>query len=160
MKILILSDSHGVTKLMETVVAKHAAHVACVMFLGDYESDCKKIAGRFQNLTFHIVPGNCDFYSGLPRELTLEMGGKRFWLTHGDRFGVKSGYGRIRSAAVDKGANICLFGHTHAPIVFEENGILFLNPGSISQPRGDLGKSYAVVDIVGGAVLAKLIEAK
>ena len=145
---------------MESVVAKHAAHVACVLFLGDYVNDCKKVASKFQNLPFHIVPGNCDFYSDLPKELALEKSGKKIWLTHGDRFGVKSGYGRIKSAAAARGANICMFGHTHAPIVFEENGILFLNPGSISQPRGNMGKSYAVVEIVGEAALAKLIEAK
>ena len=159
MKILVLSDSHGVTKLMADVVAKFEDEVACTLFLGDYLRDIEKIAGKFRGMTFHAVPGNCDFFSDLSRELTVEVGGKKIWMTHGDHFGVKSGYGRIESAAAVRGADICLFGHSHIPIVYEKNGILFLNPGSITEPRGPKRKSYAIVEILNGAVLPKIIEA-
>lgn len=158
MKILILSDSHGVTKLMVDVVAKYANEIVCTIFLGDYLRDIEKIADKFQNMVFHMVPGNCDFYSNLPKELTIEIGSKKIWMTHGDCFGVKSGYERIESAAAARGAGICLFGHSHKPIVFEKNGILFLNPGSITEPRGRERKSYAVVEILNGVVLSKVIE--
>ena len=158
MKILVLSDSHGVTKLMSDVVAKHAPHVACTLFLGDYLRDIEKVSGNFPKMAFHVVPGNCDFYSELPRELTVELGGKKVWMTHGDRFGVKSGNGRIESAAAARGADICLFGHSHMPITYEKNGILFLNPGSITEPRGPRGRSYAVIEILSNAVLPKIIE--
>jgi putative phosphoesterase len=158
MKILILSDSHGVTKLMADIIAKHRNHAACTLFLGDYLRDIKIVAGNFPNMIFHAVPGNCDFSSNLPRELTIEAGGKKIWMSHGDHFGVKNGYGRIEAAALARRADICLFGHSHIPIAYEKNGILFLNPGSITEPRGQGGKSYAVVEILGKAVLPKIIE--
>ena len=159
MKILVLSDSHGVTKLMSDVVAKHANYVAFTLFLGDYLRDIEKVAGNFPKMVFHVVPGNCDFYSELPRELTVELGGKKVWMTHGDRFSVKTDYGHIESAAAARRADICLFGHSHVPIAYEKNGILFLNPGSITEPRGPKGKSYAIVEILDDAVMSKIIEA-
>jgi len=159
MKILVLSDSHGVTQLMEDVVRKHVNDVACVLFLGDCLEDCEKIASKFQSATFHVVPGNCDYCSDLPKELMIKVGSKRILMCHGHNHSVKMNYDRIISFATAKRADICLFGHTHVPISFEKNGILFLNPGSIAEPRGTKRKSYAVVEILGDAVLSKIIEA-
>ncbi|MDR2183130.1 MAG: YfcE family phosphodiesterase [Clostridiales bacterium] len=158
MKILVFSDSHGVTKLMMDIVGNYAENLACVMFLGDYLRDIEKVSSKFQDITFHAVPGNCDFYSNLSRELTLEADGKKIWLTHGDRFGVKSGYAHIEAAAAARGADICLFGHSHKPIVYEKKGTVFLNPGSITEPRGPKRKSYAVLEIFDGEVFPKIVE--
>jgi len=155
MKILALSDSHGVIKPMANVVKKYGNNVACTLFLGDYVVDFEKVA---ESTAFHMVPGNCDFYSTLPQELTIELGGKKIWMSHGNRLGVKSGYDKIIAAAEARKVNICLFGHTHVPVVFKKNGILFLNPGSISEPRGLKRKSYAIIDITDLGVLAKVIE--
>ncbi|MCL2573379.1 MAG: metallophosphoesterase [Defluviitaleaceae bacterium] len=160
MKILVLSDSHGITGLMADVVAKHANDMACVLFLGDYERDCDEISQKFSNLVFYVVPGNCDFSSDLPEELTLEMGGKKIWMTHGHYYGVKSGHERVQAAAEARGVDVCLYGHSHVAETFNKNGILFLNPGSISEPRGYGGKSYAVLEILGDVVLSKIIEVK
>jgi len=158
MKILVLSDSHGIIGQMERVVAKMEPHVACVMFLGDYLRDIERVANNFPDVIFHWVPGNCDFMSDAPRELMVEIAGKKVWMSHGDRFGVKSSYGHIEAAAATRGADICLFGHSHIASSYEKNGILFLNPGSISEPRGPKGKSYAVVEILGNVVLSKVVE--
>ena len=161
MKILIFSDSHGATKLMAQIVAKLAEHINCVMFLGDELRDINRVASDFPSLAFYMVPGNCDFSSSLPKELIAEAGGKRFFLTHGDRFGIKSGYERIEAAAAAAKADVCLFGHTHVPIVYEKNGIVFLNPGSITEPRGARGKTYAVIEILNNTntILPKIIDA-
>ncbi|MCL2377067.1 MAG: metallophosphoesterase [Defluviitaleaceae bacterium] len=159
MKILVLSDSHGVTRLMEDVVAKHANDVACVMFLGDCLEDCEKVASKFQDMAFHMVPGNCDYHSHLPDELLIKLGDKKIWICHGHNHNLRIGYDGIVSFATAKRADICLFGHTHVPVVFEKNGIVFLNPGSITEPRGTKRKSYAVVEILGNTVLPKIIEA-
>jgi len=158
MKILILSDSHGVTHLMEDVVRKHINDMVCVMFLGDYLEDCRQIESKFPNAAFHMVPGNCDYYSNLPKELLIEVGSKRILMCHGHNHSVKVNYDRIISFATAKRADICLFGHTHVPVSFQKNGILFLNPGSIAEPRGTKRKSYAVVEILGDVVLSKIIE--
>jgi len=157
MKILILGDSHGRTRLMADVVKKHKANVACVLFLGDNAADVYDFAADFDR-PIHAVAGNCDFDDEFPREITLDVGGKRIWMSHGDAYSVKYDYDTIEAAAIARGADICLFGHTHDPIVLEKNGILFVNPGSISEPRGRRGKSYAVLEILGDKCLAKIIE--
>ena len=175
MKIMVLSDSHGKIDLMADVVLKHAGDSAGdsvgntakgiehVFFLGDYISDCTKLIERLKphklKLSYHMVPGNCDYYSSEPLELLLDFKGKKFWLLHGHKYDVKHDYSSLIHAAISKGADVCLFGHSHVPLQFEKNGILFLNPGSISQPRGTLGKSYAILEILDNAVLANIIEA-
>ena len=41
-----------------------------------------------------------------------------------------------------------LFGHTHVPCVEEQEGILFVNPGSLTYPRQEGHKSsYAIMEI-------------
>ena len=155
MKLLVLSDSHGDTGLMRQVVQKFNGIASCILFLGDYARDSKAL--KFDG-PIYVVLGNCDFVPEHPREQLLNLGGKTIWMCHGDRFGVKAGYDRITAAAAQRNADICLFGHTHAPTSFVKNGILFLNPGSISEPRGLKWKSYAVIEIVGEDVLPNIIE--
>jgi len=158
MKILILSDSHGKTRQMADVVRKHRDNVECVLFLGDCADDIKAFSADFSG-QIHAVAGNCDFLSPMPREMTLEMKtGHRIWMTHGDKFNVKLNLNKIQASAAGRGADICLFGHTHDAVVMEKNGILFINPGSISEPRGRWGKSYAMLEIIGKDCLAKIIE--
>ena len=56
-------------------------------------------------------------------------------MTHGHNYYVNSRKDMIRSAAVQRGARIALFGHTHVPYLEEQEGILIANPGSLSLPR-------------------------
>lgn len=158
MKILVLSDSHGIKTLMAQVAEKFNNTAACLLFLGDNAADCRALENVYKN-PIHIVAGNCDFNSPHPKELILEINGKKIWMTHGDTFGVKSGRGKIAAAAKARDAHICLFGHTHTPAEFYENGIYFLNPGSISEPRGRMGRSYAILEIIGSNILTKIVEA-
>ena len=50
--------------------------------------------------------------------------------------------------AQEENADICLYGHLHIPDAWMEGKTLFLNPGSISQPRGLITERlYAKVEI-------------
>ena len=44
-------------------------------------------------------------------------------------------------------ADIAIFGHTHTPLCIEEEGILYLNPGSVSLPRQVTYRSIVILDI-------------
>lgn len=158
MKILVISDSHGRTTLMEQVVRQHLHEIEAVCFLGDILRDVAKLQDIFPNLLIHAVPGNCDFGSTKEQVLTVELGGVKILLTHGHLHGVKRNYNTITAYATEMGVSACFFGHSHVPVVFEKNGITFLNPGSITEPRGDLGKSYALVEITNGQVKPTIIE--
>jgi len=158
-KILVFSDSHGRTDLMESITRHHVQDISAVCFLGDVLRDQAKLQNAFPNLDIYAVPGNCDLGSRLEPVQVVELGGVKILLTHGHLHGVKRGYGTIAAYAAEVGVNACFFGHSHVPIVFEEGGIIFLNPGSITQPRGSMGKSYAMVEIAEGRVLPTLLDA-
>ena len=56
------------------------------------------------------------------------------------------------------GANVVLFGHTHVPLCLEEEGVLYLNPGSLTSPRGGSHASYAILEIEKGRAAATLMD--
>ena len=50
--------------------------------------------------------------------------------------------------AQEEEADICLYGHLHVPDAWKEGRTLFVNPGSISQPRGPIREClYAKIEI-------------
>ena len=54
-------------------------------------------------------------------------------------------YGIVEEAKA-RDCQAVFFGHTHKPVITEQNGVLALNPGSLSFPRQDGRKpSYAVL---------------
>jgi len=83
--------------------------------------------------------------------------GRRVLMCHGHLYHVGMGLSTIAQKARDMGANIVLFGHTHVPVNIEEKGILFLNPGSLTSPRGGSSRSYALLEIEKGKAAASLL---
>ena len=159
MKILVFSDSHGRTSLMESITKQYEAEIDAICFLGDVMRDYVKLREGFPHITTHAVPGNCDPSSKKERVQMVEIGGAKILLTHGHLHGVKRGYDTITAFANGLGADACFFGHSHVPVTFERDGVVFLNPGSITEPRGSMGKSFAVVTIEKGVITPEIIEA-
>lgn len=155
MKVLIFSDSHRHNGNMEAVIAR-LQDINHVLHLGDNSEDAEKMERAFPGRRFEWVSGNCDFSAG-PADKLLSLGGKKILITHGHTYGVKYGYQRITYTALEKEVDACFFGHTHLPAVFYENGVLFLNPGSISLPRDGQFPTYGVADIsengIGGSIV-------
>jgi hypothetical protein len=85
-------------------------------------------------------------------EFMLE--GKRFFMTHGHFFGVKTGKSRIINTAVSRGADVLLFGHTHRAHYSTRENLIIVNPGSIGSDE----KTYAVLEIKNGAVSCELMN--
>ena len=146
MELLIFSDSHGGAYQMEQALSRQVTRPGAICFLGDGLRDTEVLDDR--GVLLWTVRGNCDYgplFEDTPTERTVDLLGHRILLTHGHRFFVKSGYGALLSHAMELGADIVLFGHTHAPIslcveagerignfVTERETYLF-NPGSIGQ---------------------------
>ena len=53
---------------------------------------------------------------------------------------------KLRYKALEIGADIVLYGHTHIGKIDFEEGIWYINPGSASVPR-DGGRSFAIINI-------------
>ena len=141
MRFLIFSDTHGVRTPMKELYDRYPCDG--VIHLGDHIADARWLLERTNGHPVYQVLGNCDIGErGLEHQL-LELGGVKFLIMHGHRFGVKSGYGTALAAAKSMGAQVLLFGHTHQPIMERRDGILMLNPGSLRNPD----REYAIIEI-------------
>ena len=145
MKLLILSDSHGVLTNMERAVDETAPQM--ILHLGDCWQDGVRLHSRFPQIPFRQVPGNCDFRPDEPTELLLGVGGLRLLMCHGHTYGVKQSLLAAGLAAEERDLDLFLFGHTHRPLVDKRGKTLFLNPGSIG---ASVRPSYGVVYIEDG----------
>ena len=159
MKILVVSDSHGDAVALEKIIEANIHVVQHVFHLGDGCGDMDVFARRYPDVAFHVVSGNCDFTPlqsppNTPISLITNIAGKKILATHGHKYGVKTSYDRICYAALEAGADICLFGHTHNQTHFEFEGIHLLNPGAVFQ-RGK-APSYAIISLSGNMVCVKL----
>ncbi len=146
MRILVVSDTHRQNGNLCRVLAK-AGQADLLIHLGDVEGSedyIREVAG----CPVEMVAGNNDFFSCLPRELELELGGRRVLLTHGHYYNVSFTLERLREEAKERGFQIAMFGHTHRPVIDRSGPVDLINPGSLSYPRQDGRKpSYILMEI-------------
>ncbi|MCL2286444.1 MAG: YfcE family phosphodiesterase [Firmicutes bacterium] len=150
MKILLISDTHGmVTPLKNDVLPKYASEVQLVVHLGDYVRDLMGLRSSYPNLEMVGVGGSFESQEKAEHILTLgdDAGNRRLLFMHGHSVDVKTGLDRIMYYAQQKGVDACFFGHTHESVTFVNNGIFFMNPGSVAHPRGGLKGTIGLVSI-------------
>ena len=105
-----------------------------------------------------------NFLKSLPLKVERRIDGEDYFFVHGCPADPLYGYmfdfmpECMRNEIGGKvEANFLFFGHTHFPVYGEHEGIRYLNPGSVGQPRdGDPRASYAVIQE--GKVTLKRIE--
>ena len=140
-RILIFSDTHGdIKRCIETI--DNIRDVDLIIHLGDMVRDAISLEKLYPNIKFEYVSGNNDFYSSAESKLVVEFNGIKLFCCHGHQMSDISLY----EFATENDCDYVLTGHTHRGRVIKENGITFLNPGSISRPRD--GKfSYGIIEI-------------
>lgn len=146
MRVLIVSDTHGRHKNLDRAL-KIAGAIDVFIHLGDVEGgetyidavvECEK----------HIVRGNNDFFSDLPREEEFMLGPKRVFISHGHYYSVSLDPEEIKEEGRARKADIVMFGHTHRPYLDIREDITVLNPGSLSYPRQEGRKgSYLILEM-------------
>ncbi|ARF16288.1 metallophosphoesterase [Sporosarcina ureae] len=143
MKLLILSDSHGDLHTVEQIKSLQAD---AIFHCGDSELSATNplLNG------IHIVRGNCDNDDQLPATIVQKVGDETVFIVHGHEHDVKRSMLTLSYAAAEQQATIALFGHSHLYGAEMINGVLFVNPGSTTQPRGGREASYAVIEIADG----------
>ncbi|WP_391202304.1 metallophosphoesterase family protein [Psychrobacillus sp. L4] len=141
MKLLLMSDTHGDTKMMEQVMQVHQ-DVDAVIHCGDSELDFAYFEGK----SIHVVKGNCDVDPRFPNDVTFQVENETIYVTHGHLYQIKSTLMPIYYRAQEVQASVVFFGHSHLLGAEVNNGILFVNPGSLHLPRGRKEKSYAIVE--------------
>lgn len=147
MRILVVSDTHrkneNYFKLLERM-----GRLDMIIHCGDAEGSEYALT-QAADCPVQIVLGNNDFFSELPRELMLNIGQYKVWVTHGHNYYVSMTNKMLLEEARSRGADIVLFGHTHRPVIDKSmEGVTAVNPGSLSYPRQDGRRpSYALIDI-------------
>lgn len=164
MNILVASDTHGRYERLAEAIRRARPDV--LLFLGDGLRDLR--IPETEGLEVRAVCGNCDWYTGNPvPEARLEViGGVRIFLTHGHRYGVKWGLEKAVAAALQNGADVLLYGHTHIPFektlprghALEDGSVLqrpllVVCPGSLGEPP-DGRPAFATLTVRPSGVLA------
>ncbi len=158
MLIGLLSDTHG---LLDTAyrAIESMGPIDLLIHAGDHYRDAAKIAASV-NVPVHAVVGNCDSRTEGPEEKVLEVEGAVLYITHGHRYNVKISIYSLFSRAVELKADVVIYGHTHVPGYghtkvsgyTKKEGLLIINPGSVSKPRDDGRCSYGTLEIENGVI--------
>lgn len=150
---IVISDTHSDSVALARVITKAAALGATDIFsAGDLCPQGIELQTLVSTSPVEIIQvrGNCDSmytYDGLglrfpPLIVSRNIeDGRCIEMTHGDRI--------WEPQALTEG-DIFITGHTHVPHLYRDaEGIIHLNPGSISRPRNPEGASYAIIDKAG-----------
>lgn len=145
-RILVISDTHGQFLYLDKLHGR-IGRIDSVIHLGDIARDENHIRELFQ-CPLDMVMGNNDFFTDLPGEYTIRLGRHTALLTHGHTYSLYSGTDRLINRAKAVGADTVMFGHTHCPLIEAKQGVLLINPGSISRPR-QLGRhpTYVLLEL-------------
>jgi putative phosphoesterase len=155
MRIVVISDTHGHNKeIIEALSSTDRPDL--LIHLGDHVEDGEKISKIFE-LPIIIVKGNGDYGSSYKEDALVELAGKKFFITHGHKYRVSRSLDNLYYRALELGADIVLFGHTHVHINLLHDNIIILNPGSPSFPRGmSRTKTFGLIEI-GEKVEARIL---
>lgn len=144
MIIAVVSDTHRNGYIINKLKSK-IKNADVIIHLGDNVQDIEGLSKDFKGILIN-VRGNCDFLSTAKSERLENILGKRVFITHGHKYGVKYELDELQERARELEADIVLYGHTHESKVDFIEGIWYINPGSPSMPR-DGFPSYAVIEI-------------
>lgn len=162
MKILFISDIHGVPSTLEAAFAKgDALGYDVLALLGDvmYHGPRNGVPDFYDPLavaallnerksSIIAVRGNCDAevdqmlldFSITDDYRILDADGEKFFLTHGHIYNAS----RVPPAGT---SSVLVHGHTHIPECrVLECGLRLFNPGSVSLPKGGSARSFGYWD--------------
>lgn len=170
MKYLVLSDIHGGSAELQQALSFYDKFNAdFIVLLGDllnhgprnplpasYEPPkVTDILNGYADVILS-VRGNCDgevdsmlfsFPCNAPYSYLILRGEgyvRKAMLTHGHLHDFKSREGRAKLGLKD--GDLVLSGHTHVSGIFPYEGVLNINPGSTTLPKGGTAKGFMFID--------------
>ncbi|ASA19626.1 metallophosphoesterase family protein [Paenibacillus donghaensis] len=160
MKVGVVSDTHmsSVGKGLPQALKAELRDADLILHLGDW------VAMEIYDLLSELAPvegiaGNNDGAEiikrfGERKLLTLE--GVRIGMIHGHTpYSGKGTDGNALRAFEDEQVDVILFGHSHQPLLRQENGILLFNPGSATDKRREKLYSFGVLHLKDGEASAR-----
>jgi hypothetical protein len=144
----VISDTHG---HLAPEAMRALAGVGLILHAGDI--DAPPVLAALESIAPVLaVRGNMDrgpWAARLPVQRPVEVPGLTLYLLH-DLAQLDLDPAAARIAAV-------ISGHTHRPRLEHRDGVLILNPGSASHPRGGLPASLARIEIAGGGMAVEIV---
>lgn len=159
MNYLIISDIHGSADALRTVLNTHYFYDAIILvgdllyhgprnpILNDYDpASVLKILNDLK-VPILAVRGNCDSevdqmvldFSMMQDYSVLDYEGTKIFITHGHIIDPKD-------ALIKRHGDIFISGHTHVHgIHYNQDGVVCINPGSISMPKERQEPTYALL---------------
>ena len=158
MKYYIVSDIHGSSKNIKKVLEYFDQDGDYLLVLGDdfyhgprndvpenYEP--KEVIQLLNDRKYKIlaVRGNCD---GEVDQMVLNFPiTSDYLMLPFDEYKIFMTHGHLYKEFLWMNENdVVLSGHTHVPVAKKEDGIIFLNPGSISIPKMNHVPSFAILE--------------
>ena len=142
-----ISDTHG---LVRPEARAALSGVDYLVHAGDIGKP-EVLEGLSEIAPLTVIRGNVDKWaSGLPDTEVLEVAGRHLYVLHS-----------IHDLDLDPkaaGFDVVISGHSHKPSVSEEDGVLYLNPGSAGPRRFTLPIAVAKLYVSDSSVSAEIIE--
>lgn len=149
MKIGLISDTHG---LLRDEVIERLKNCDMIIHAGDIGD--KQIIDRLEKISrVEYIKGNCDkkeYVKDLDKDKIIEVYNKKIYIIHD-----------IKTLDVDlKGKNIdiVIFGHSHKKDIYNKDGIIYINPGSVGPKRFKLPITLGILNIDNKSVDVKFIN--
>ena len=161
MKLMFISDIHGIkTNLSKVKERFEELHCDKLVVLGDLYYigprntmipgyDIQAVKNFLESFGEKLISlrGNCDSQVDLdissfvivPELEYLSLDGLDLYFTHGEL------YNRRNHEKIPAGS-VLIYGHEHMPYMVNEDNRWFINPGSISLPKGDTYPSYLIYE--------------
>lgn len=143
----VISDTHGLLrpealqKLEGSDLIVHAGDVGP----GDIIERLEEVAATV------AIRGNVDEgkpSGNHPPTRSLEVAGKRIYLLHNLK--------ELDFDPAAEGIDVIIAGHSHQPLIREDHGVLYLNPGSAGPRRFKLPITVANLEIEGDKLRARI----
>ena len=137
-RVAVISDTHltaGRADQLPAACRELIADADLAIHAGDISSTEALEALRALGTPLHAVHGNVDspdLVRELPETLALEVEGARIEVLH-DAGPANGRLQRLRAAFPR--ADAVVYGHSHMPLLEEEDGFVIFNPGSPTQRR-------------------------
>jgi uncharacterized protein len=163
-KLGIISDTHGEVTAWQQALAGPFQAVELILHAGDilYHGPRNPMGAGYGPATLadaiNASPapvifsrGNCDSpvdqlvldYPIQAPYALVQIEGLRIWLQHGDELTP----GQMAAQARRYGAAVCIFGHSHSPLLTLKEDILLFNPGSPSLPKNGAPATVGLLDL-------------
>ena len=148
----ILSDNHSD---WPPHIAESLAGVDAIIHAGDI-GPYKLVLVMEAIAPTTAVLGNTDGDMPINESAVVTLDGKKVFVQHiVDPHRLQA---TLRERLKRIEPDVVVFGHTHMPFCETLGGVLFLNPGSVTQPRGDYRPSMIRLTIDHGKITPKFIE--